>query len=127
MDEFAVNTSRILVSGLSDGGTFSYALGISCPKLFVGIAPIAGVLLPRVDYKQAPALPILIVHGAKDFIFPVSSARMARDFLQGQEFESLTYTELPDWGHAYTYSINETLVLPWFEKLPDRLPAADNS
>ncbi len=127
MDEYAVNTSRILVSGLSDGGTFSYALGISCPKLFVGIAPIAGVLLPRLDYKQATALPIFIVHGAKDFIFPVSSARMARDFLQGQEFESLTYTELPDWGHAYTYSINETLVLPWFEKLPDRLHAADNS
>ena len=43
MGEYAVNTSRILVSGLSDGGTFSYALGISCPKLFVGIAPVAGV------------------------------------------------------------------------------------
>ena len=123
MDEYAVNTSRILISGLSDGGTFSYALGISCPKLFVGIAPIAGVLLPRLDYKQAIALPIFIVHGVKDFIFPVSSARMARDFLEGQEFAHVTYTELPDWGHAYTYAINETLVLPWFEKLPDRLHA----
>ena len=127
MDEYAVNTSRILVSGLSDGGTFSYALGISCPKLFVGIAPIAGVLLPRLNYKQATALPIFIVHGAKDFIFPVSSARMARDFLEGQEFVNIIYTELPDWGHAYTYSINETLVLPWFEKLPGRLQAADNN
>ena len=124
MDEYAVNTSRILVSGLSDGGTFSYALGISCSKLFAGIAPIAGVLLPRLDYKQATALPIFIVHGAKDFIFPVSSARMARDFLEGQEFAHVSYTELPDWGHAYTYSINDTLVLPWFEQLPDRLHAA---
>ena len=124
MDEYTVNTRRILVSGLSDGGTFSYALGISCSKLFVGIAPIAGVLLPRLDYKQATALPIFIVHGAKDFIFPVSSARMARDFLEGQEFAHVSYTELPDWGHAYTYSINDTLVLPWFEQLPDRLHAA---
>ena len=125
MDEYAVNTSRILVSGLSDGGTFSYALGISCAKLFVGIAPIAGVLPPWLDYKQATALPIFIVHGAKDFIFPVSSARMSRKFLEGQGFAHLNYTELPDWGHAYTYSINETLVLPWFEQLPDRLHAAD--
>ena len=125
MDEYAVNTNRILVSGLSDGGTFSYALGISCSKLFAGIAPIAGVLPPWLDYKQATALPIFIVHGAKDFIFPVSSARMARDFLEGQDFANVTYTELPDWGHAYTYSINETLVLPWFEQLPDRLHAAD--
>ncbi len=124
MDEYAVNTSRILVSGLSDGGTFSYALGISCPKLFVGIAPIAGVLPPWLDYKQATALPIFIVHGAKDFIFPVSSARMSRKFLEGQGFTQVRYTELPDWGHAYTYSINETLVLPWFEQLPDRRVAS---
>lgn len=120
LDEYAVNTRRILVSGLSDGGTFSYALGISCPKLFAGIAPVAGVLPPRLNYAQATNLPIHIVHGSQDFIFPVSSARMSRDFLQGQKFEHVTYTELPDWGHAYTYSINETLILPWFEKLPDR-------
>ena len=50
---------------------------------------------------------------------------MAREFLEGQDFASVSYTELPDWGHAYTYSINETLVLPWFEQLPDRLHAAD--
>ena len=43
---------------------------------------------------------------------------MAREFLEGQEFTHVRYTELPDWGHAYTYSINETLVLPWFEQLP---------
>ena len=98
MDEYAVNTNRILVSGLSDGGTFSYALGISCSKLFAGIAPIAGVLPPWLDYKQATALPIFIVHGAKDFIFPVSSARMARDFLEGQDFAHVSYTELPRLG-----------------------------
>lgn len=120
MEEYSINTSRILVSGLSDGGTFSYALGISCPKLFIGIAPIAGVLLPGLKFKEARELPIFIVHGAKDFIFPVSSARMSKTFLDGQEFASVTYTELPEWGHAYTYSINEELVLPWFESLPER-------
>ena len=26
----------------------------------------------------------------------------------------LTYTELPEWGHAYTDAINERLVWPWF-------------
>ena len=30
----------------------------------------------------------------------------------------LTYTELPEWGHAYTDSINERLVWPWFAALP---------
>ena len=35
---------------------------------------------------------------------------------------NVTYKELPDWGHAYPYSINETLLLPWFESLPSRSP-----
>jgi hypothetical protein len=38
-------------------------------------------------------------------------------------FDNIIYKELPDWGHAYTYSINETLVLPWFDNLPSRLQA----
>jgi hypothetical protein len=42
--------------------------------------------------------------------------------LKQNDFTSLIYKELPDWGHAYTYSINETLVLPWFESQPSRLP-----
>ncbi len=36
---------------------------------------------------------------------------------------NLKYEELPDWGHAFPYSINERLLMPWFESLPIRAPA----
>jgi len=120
VDEYEIDTSRIFATGLSDGGTFSYALGLHCPKLFAGIAPVAGVLPGWFDRTQAKTLPIFIIHGAQDFIFPVQTARTVRDVLLKEEFTNITYKELPDWGHAYTYSINETLVLPWFESLPSR-------
>jgi phospholipase/carboxylesterase len=123
LDEYAIDTGRIFVTGLSDGGTFSYALGLSCPKLFAGIAPVAGVLAPWFDLEQSKTLPVFIVHGAQDFIFPVVTARTAHALLAQQGFENLTYKELPDWGHAYTYSINESLLLPWFESLPSRSPS----
>jgi phospholipase/carboxylesterase len=123
LDQYAINTGRIFVTGLSDGGTFSYALGLNCPKLFAGIAPVAGVLAPWFDLEQSKTLPVFIVHGAQDFIFPVVTARTAHALLTQQGFENLTYKELPDWGHAYTYSINESLLLPWFESLPSRSPA----
>jgi len=115
--EYAIDPDRILVTGLSDGGTFAYALGSSRPNLFGGVAPIAGLLPPWFDVKKAKALPILIIHGAQDFIFPVMTARMANATLIGNGFAEVTYKELADWGHAYTYSINEELVLPWFEAL----------
>jgi phospholipase/carboxylesterase len=122
LDEYAIDTGRLFATGLSDGGTFSYAIGLSCPNLFAGIAPIAGagMFVSLFDLAPSKALPIFIVHGAKDFIFPVSTAQAAYTLFTQNEFANVTYKELPDWGHAYTYSINETLVLPWFESLPSR-------
>jgi phospholipase/carboxylesterase len=120
LDAYTIDTGRIFATGLSDGGTFSYALGLSCPKLFAGIAPVAGVLAPWFDLEQSKTLPVFIVHGAQDFIFPVTTARTAYELFQQHGFANVTYTELPDWGHAYTYSINDTLILPWFESLPAR-------
>jgi phospholipase/carboxylesterase len=122
-DEYVIDTERLFATGLSDGGTFSFAIGLSCPKLFAGIAPIAaaGTFLALLDLQSSKTLPVFMVHGAQDFIFPVAMARAAHDLLKQNDFTNLTYKELPDWGHAYTYSINETLVLPWFESRPSRV------
>ena len=116
-EKYAIDPDRILVTGLSDGGTFSYALSASRPNLFGAVAPVAGVLPPWLDVVKAKALPFLIIHGGQDFIFPVMTARMANATLIGNGFTEVTYKELPEWGHAYTYSINEEIILPWFEGL----------
>lgn len=123
LDEYSIDVGRLFATGLSDGGTFSFALGLSCPKLFAGIAPIAaaGELAALFDLEKSKTLPVFMVHGEKDFIFPVAMARRTHALLEQSGF-NVIYKELPDWGHAYTYSINETLVLPWFESLPSREP-----
>jgi phospholipase/carboxylesterase len=123
LDEYTIDTGRLFASGLSDGGTFSYAIGLHCPKLFAGIAPIAasGVFPGWLGSADAKRLPMYVVHGGQDFIFPVAMARATTDQLIESGFANITYKELPEWGHAYTYSINETLILPWFASLPSRL------
>lgn len=117
---YAVDRKRVYLSGLSDGGIYAYLLGLSCPDWFAGIAPIAGEMSPMTDpmlrQKQGKDIPLFIVHGAKDFIFDVRSVRSSCDLLQKIGY-NVTYTELPEWGHAYTYGINEQLVMPWFESL----------
>ncbi len=117
---YAIDRKRIYLSGLSDGGTFSYLVGLSCPGLFAGVAPIAGELSPIADpmlrQKQSKDTPFFVIHGAKDFIFDVRSVRSSCDLLQKIGY-NLTYKELPEWGHAYTYAINEQLVMPWFATL----------
>jgi phospholipase/carboxylesterase len=119
-ETYAVDKSRVYLSGLSDGGTFTYLFGLTCPDMFTGIAPIAGDFHPMLDamlrQKQGKDLPIYIVHGVHDFIFKVESIRQGHELLTHIGYNA-TYKELPDWGHAYTSSINEELVLPWFESL----------
>jgi phospholipase/carboxylesterase len=117
---YNVDRKRVYLSGLSDGGIFCYLLGLSCPDWFAGIAPIAGEMNPMTDpllrRKQGKEVPFFIIHGAKDFIFDVRSVRQSCDLLKHLGYQ-VTYTELPEWGHAYTYSLNEQMVLPWFESL----------
>ena len=117
---YAVDRKRVYLSGLSDGGTFTYLLGLSCAELFAGIAVIAGEMHAMVDpllrRSQGKPLPMLIVHGAQDFIFDVGFTRQSVTLLQRLGY-NVTYQELPDWGHAYTYTINEQRVLPWFESI----------
>ena len=117
---YAVDRKRVYLTGLSDGGTFTYLLGLSCAELFAGIAVIAGEMHAMVDpllrRSQGKAVPMLIVHGAQDFIFDVAFTRQSVTLLQKLGY-NVTYQELPDWGHAYTYTINEQRVLPWFESI----------
>lgn len=127
-DTYAVDRSRVYLTGLSDGGTFAYLMGLSKPDLFAGVAPIAGDILHgmadnMLRQKQGKDLPLFIVHGAHDAIFPVKSTQNAMKLLTHLGYNA-TYTELPDWGHAYPYSINEQLVLPWFETLKPYLPGS---
>ena len=120
-NEYSIDLARVYLTGLSDGGIFTYILGLEQSQLFRGLAPIAGVLHPAVDpmlrQGRGKDTPMLVIHGVQDFIFPVAFTRQTSDLLQKIGYQ-VTYKELPEWGHAYPYSINERMVLPWFESLP---------
>ncbi len=117
-DEYAVDRSRVYLSGLSDGGTFTYLLGLGRPDLFAGIAPVAGDFTGMMDdllrRKQGIELPICIVHGAHDHIFPVEQIRSGHALLQRLGYDA-QYEELPDWGHSHCSGVNERVVMPWIE------------
>ncbi len=120
--EYAVDRDRVYLSGLSDGGTYTYLLGLARHELFAGIAPVAGDLHGMADdmllRKQGRELPIYIVHGAHDHIFSVESAREGHAILTRLGYNA-RYEELPDWGHSYCSEVNEQLVMPWFESPPN--------
>lgn len=119
---YRVDRHRILLTGLSDGATFSLLYGLLHPDVYRALAPLCGVLHPANDslgnLERARAVPIYLVHGALDFLFPVALARFARDRLV-EAGAALEYRELPELSHTYPRSEN-VRILDWFESLRAR-------
>jgi phospholipase/carboxylesterase len=112
---YPVDRARILVTGMSDGASYAFLCGLRERAPFTHLAPACGVLHPALLAADALArardLPIYLVHGALDWMFPVETARLARDLLTAAGAR-LVYRELEDLSHAYPRDENPT-ILDW--------------
>jgi phospholipase/carboxylesterase len=110
-----VDRARVLLTGMSDGGTFSYLAGLREDSPFTHLAPVAAafhpLLLDGVSGARVAGLPVYVVHGALDWMFPVEAARQARDALTAAG-AAVTYRELADLSHTYPREENARL-LEW--------------
>jgi phospholipase/carboxylesterase len=68
------------------------------------------------DAGRTRGLPIHIVHGASDWMFPIELARQAHTAL-ARAGASVTYREVQDLSHTYAREENATL-LRWLDATP---------
>lgn len=110
-----LDPARLLLTGLSDGGTFCYISGLADGSPFTHLAPVAAAFHPMLMAFADPArlrgVPIHLVHGARDWMFPVELARQARATLEAAGAD-VAYREIDDLSHAYPREINAEL-LAW--------------
>jgi phospholipase/carboxylesterase len=108
-----IDRSRVLLTGISDGATFSLCYGLRKGTPFTHLAPISGVLAPLDPHDRAGAVdkPVYLVHGALDWMFPVAIARMAHRELERWGAQ-VTYREIEDLSHTYPREENAR-ILDW--------------
>jgi phospholipase/carboxylesterase len=114
--EWQIDPHRQLLTGMSDGGTFTYVLGLRAACRFTHLAPVAAAFHPLIlgmaDADRVRDLPIFIVHGAQDWMFPPEIAREAeRSLLQAGA--RVVYRRIEDLAHAYPRDENAS-ILDWF-------------
>lgn len=114
---YHIDTDRLLLNGISDGGTFAMLLSVVHQSPFTHYAPVAAavhVLMDRGGVVRAPVrdLPIYQVHGQRDWMFPVSKAREVAAALE-QAGARITYREVEDLSHNYPMDENSNIVR-WF-------------
>ena len=114
-EHWHIDSQRVLLTGMSDGGTYSYVAGLRRDVPFTHLAPISGsfhpLLLDGMDRERLSGLPIYLAHGVLDWMFPVDVARMARDALTAAGAR-VTYREIEDLSHTYPREENAR-ILDW--------------
>jgi len=112
-----VDPERLLLTGMSDGGTFCYVSALDRSSPFTHLAPVSATFHPMLvstaDPERIKGLPIFLTHGALDWMFPVEVARQAQRALSGAG-ANVTYREIGDLSHTYPREINAP-ILDWLK------------
>src|SRR3954452_18568986 len=110
-----VDATKMLLTGMSDGGTFCYVSGHESASPFTPLAPVSAPFNPLMaemaDADRLRGLPIHLVHGKLDWMFPVQVARQTKQLLSAAGAD-VTYRELDDLSHTYPREINAE-ILDW--------------
>ena len=110
-----IDERRLLLTGMSDGGTFTYVSGLEADSPFTHLAPACASFHPMLaqmaDADRMRDLPIYLVHGALDWMFSVDVARGANEALTAAG-ANVTYREIADLSHAYPREENPA-ILDW--------------
>jgi phospholipase/carboxylesterase len=113
-----VDPSKLLLTGMSDGGTFCYVSGLESTSPFTHLAPVASTFHPLMvemaDAERLRGLPVYLVHGRLDWMFPVQVARQTNELLSAAGCD-VTYRELDDLSHCYPREINGQ-ILSWLRR-----------
>jgi len=111
-----IDPDKRLLTGMSDGGTFTLLSGLHEEAPFTHLAPVAAsfhpMLLAVTEPQRIQGLPIMLTHGALDWMFPVSVGRTASQALKAAGAD-VVYREIADLSHAYPRDENSQ-VMDWF-------------
>jgi phospholipase/carboxylesterase len=118
--EWTIDPARMLLTGISDGGTFTLLSGLMESSPFSHLAPVAAgfhpILMDISDPSRTAGLPVYLVHGALDWMFPVQVARTASRVLSAAGAR-VRYRELGDLSHTYPAEEND-LIIDWLHGRP---------
>jgi predicted peptidase len=110
---YAVDTSRIYLTGLSMGGYGTWGLAMAYPRLFAAIAPICGGGFPEFVF-QLKDVPVWAFHGAEDDVIKLEVGQRMVNALRicGG---NVRFTVYPGVGHdSWTQTYDNPELYQWF-------------
>ena len=114
-EHWNIDPNRLLLNGMSDGGTFTLLSGLDSNSPFTHLAPVAAsfhpLLVTMTEPERIRGLPVYLVHGALDWMFPIQTGRTANHALT-MAGAKVVFREIPDLSHTYPRDENGS-ILDW--------------
>jgi predicted peptidase len=115
MKEYAVDTDRIYLTGLSMGGFGTWLLAMAYPERFAAIAPICGGGDPQKAFILKD-VPTWVFHGAQDQTVPLERSEEMVNALK-ECGGDVRFTVYPEAGHdSWTETYDNPELYEWFLK-----------
>jgi phospholipase/carboxylesterase len=115
-ERWAIDPAKLLLNGMSDGGTFTLLGGLNGGSPFTHLAPVAAsfhpLLVTMTEPERIRGLPVYLVHGALDWMFPIETGRIANRALT-MAGANVMFREIADLSHTYPRDENGA-ILDWF-------------
>jgi predicted peptidase len=111
--EWRVDTARVYLTGLSQGGHGTWAIAAAHPDRFAAIVPVCGYGDPSLVAAKVKGIPTWVFHGEADTSVKVDESRamVAAITAAGGEPKLTTY---PDVGHnSWDKAYREPELVPW--------------
>jgi phospholipase/carboxylesterase len=111
-EKWNVDRGHLLLTGISDGGTYAFRCGLREKSPFTALAPISCVL-PPLTLEYARRRLIFWVHGELDWMFPAGLAREGSELLRKAGAE-VNLRVVENLSHTYPREENDR-ILTWFD------------
>jgi len=126
VEAYGCDPNAVHLVGFSQGAMMSLAVALTFPGTAAAVVAMSGRLLPQTveqiaDKDTLIGLPILVVHGTRDTLLPISQARETRARLSELPVE-LTYREY-EMGHEVSAESLEDITR-WLTRQLDRTSSA---
>ena len=116
---YNIDPSRVYLGGHSMGGGGTWSVGLTHPKLFAGLIPIAGssaAIVPGLEagFKSGSKLQIMMVCGVKDALVLVAGCRTVAE--KAKELGvALKYAEYADGDHLSVAVMSIPDIFTWLD------------
>ncbi|MEQ1888571.1 MAG: phospholipase [Alphaproteobacteria bacterium] len=116
-ERWNVDEKHLMMTGMSDGGSFTYMSGLQPEQPYTHLAPVAASFPPlMLEFYSADRmkdLPVHITHGALDWLFPPAQGRGMAAALESFNARVI-YREIDDLSHTNPDDEENAEVMDWF-------------